>query len=602
MRRDIKERARKRAVGEIMDAESGLEESEDDGNKKPAGVEASGGAGGDGVRVSVEDAAVSGCRKCVKELATGVKTRKTHDDFCPRKWKSVGKPTYASPSAGGVTPTATASVKREKESSAEEEPEDEEDEEDEEEVESEEKEEEENEDDDTDEEEEDINVDEEKEEADSLFSPSSETSGLRDGGMVPLETSAAAGCTKCQKELMTGEKTRKVHSDNCPRKYRGAYMLLTPADMPSTNPLLPGTVLEADTKAQVDTEAKESEADEEPKQVTSSITTASAAAATETTCIAVFSDPDAEAPSVKRRKVGRPPSKKSSVPPAAELPTMPKDGPAPLEEGAAAGCVKCRKELATGEKTRKTHSDDCPRKWKAAGRPPPGTPSPASAAAAMAREQQQLLLQKQAATGGKLPGGGEKSQEKGAATGDAMSPPPKLPRRPGRPPRKSLPAETADTDSSATAMSPVKPPGRPSVKSAPAETVDAPDAEAVDNNSSAAAMPPLKPRGRPPKSSVKAAPAETVYASDAEAVDIKSSAAAMPPLKPRGRPPKSSVKSAPAEIVDAPDAEAVNSNSSAALKPRGRPPKSSVKSAPAETVDAPDDEAVDSNSSAAAYG
>jgi len=122
MRRDIKERARKRAVGEIMDAESGLEESEDDGNKKPAGVEASGGAGGDGVRVSVEDAAVSGCRKCVKELATGVKTRKTHDDFCPRKWKSVGKPTYASPSAGGVTPTATASVKREKESSAEEEP------------------------------------------------------------------------------------------------------------------------------------------------------------------------------------------------------------------------------------------------------------------------------------------------------------------------------------------------------------------------------------------------------------------------------------------------------------------------------------------------
>ena len=609
MRRDIKERARMRVAGEILDVESGLEESEDDGDKKPAGVEASGDAGGDGVRVSVEDAAVSGCRKCVKELATGVKTRKTHDDYCPRKWKSVGKPTYASPSAGGVTPTATASVKREKESSAEEEPEDvedeedeeveedEEDEEDEEEVESEEKEEEENEDDDNDEEEEDI-------EADSLFSPSSQTSGLRDGGMVPLEISAAAGCTKCQKELMTGEKTRKVHADNCPRKYRGAYMLLSPADMPSTNPLLFGTVLEADTKAQVDTEAKESEADEEPKQVTSSITTASAAAATETTCIAVFSDPDAEAPPVKRRKVGRPPSKKSSVLPAAELPTMPKDGPAPLEEGAATGCIKCRKELATGEKTRKTHSDDCPRKWKAAGRPPTGTPSPASAAAAMARQQQQQLLQKQAATGGKLPGGGEKSQEKGAAAGDPMSPPPKLPRRPGRPPRKSLPAETADTDSSAAAMSPLKPPGRPSVKSAPAETVDAPLAEAVDNKSSSAAMPPLKPRGRPPKSSIKSAPAEIVDAADAEAVDIKSSAAAMPPLKPRGRPPKSSVKSAPAEIVDAPDAEAVDSNSSAAamppLKPRGRPPKSSVKSAPAETVDAPDAEAVDSKSPATA--
>ena len=74
-------------MGEIIDVESGLEENEDD-------------------------------RKCVKELATGVKTRKTHDDYCPRKWKSVGKPTYASPSAGGVTPTATASVKREKESSS----------------------------------------------------------------------------------------------------------------------------------------------------------------------------------------------------------------------------------------------------------------------------------------------------------------------------------------------------------------------------------------------------------------------------------------------------------------------------------------------------
>jgi len=39
MRRDIKERARKRAVGEIIDVESGLEENEDD-------------------------------RKCMKELAT----------------------------------------------------------------------------------------------------------------------------------------------------------------------------------------------------------------------------------------------------------------------------------------------------------------------------------------------------------------------------------------------------------------------------------------------------------------------------------------------------------------------------------------------------
>jgi len=39
------------------------------------------------------------------------------------------------------------------------------------------------------------------------------------------------------------------------------------------------------------------------------------------------------------------------------------------------GCVKCRLELETGEKTRKTHADYCPRKWRAAGRAPAGTPS-----------------------------------------------------------------------------------------------------------------------------------------------------------------------------------------------------------------------------------
>mmetsp|Transcript_25217 Transcript_25217/g.37194 ORF Transcript_25217/g.37194 Transcript_25217/m.37194 type:complete len:1132 (-) Transcript_25217:403-3798(-) len=52
--------------------------------------------------------------------------------------------------------------------------------------------------------------------------------------------------------------------------------------------------------------------------------------------------------------------------------------PAPptLEEAAAAGCKKCRLEFETGEKTRKTHNDKCPRKWKSAGKPPPGIPAP----------------------------------------------------------------------------------------------------------------------------------------------------------------------------------------------------------------------------------
>jgi len=41
----------------------------------------------------------------------------------------------------------------------------------------------------------------------------------------------------------------------------------------------------------------------------------------------------------------------------------------PLEDAAAAGCRKCQKELETGEKTRKMHDDDCPRKFQAPGRP-----------------------------------------------------------------------------------------------------------------------------------------------------------------------------------------------------------------------------------------
>ncbi len=66
---------------------------------------------------------------------------------------------------------------------------------------------------------------------------SSHTSGLRDGGMVPLEVSVdAAGCIKCQNKLKTGETTQRKHANNCPQKYRyrGAYMLPThPADTPS---------------------------------------------------------------------------------------------------------------------------------------------------------------------------------------------------------------------------------------------------------------------------------------------------------------------------------------------------------------------------------
>ena len=44
------------------------------------------------VKVSVAEAAAAGCHKCKDEIETGEKTRKTHDDLCPRKRNNVGKP------------------------------------------------------------------------------------------------------------------------------------------------------------------------------------------------------------------------------------------------------------------------------------------------------------------------------------------------------------------------------------------------------------------------------------------------------------------------------------------------------------------------------
>lgn len=43
------------------------------------------------INVSIEVAAESGCIKCVEELKTGLKTRKEHDQACPRKWRASGK-------------------------------------------------------------------------------------------------------------------------------------------------------------------------------------------------------------------------------------------------------------------------------------------------------------------------------------------------------------------------------------------------------------------------------------------------------------------------------------------------------------------------------
>jgi hypothetical protein len=306
MRRDVKEREQTMVAGGIN-----MNEAKADGDKKPAAIDTSGSSGGgggyDGVRATLEDAARSGCRKCVKELETGIKTRKEHDDICPRKFKSVGKPGNFSPRY--ATPSAPARVKQEEE------------------------------------------VEEDDEEEEVAEDDIKETNMLDYDGMVSLEVAAAAGCIKCQQQLKTGEKTRKVHADDCPRKYRGAF-----TGAPSISPVPPG--------AATATKSEEGRI-------------------------------DAEEPPVKRRKVGRPPSKKPGRPsaPATEdhltSSSPSEDYPLSLEGGAAAGCDKCMKELETGEKTRNGHSTQCPLKWRG-GRPPPGIPSPASTDAIKARQQQKL--------------------------------------------------------------------------------------------------------------------------------------------------------------------------------------------------------------------
>lgn len=305
MRRDVKEREQTMVAGGIN-----MNEAKADGDKRPAAIDTSGdgGVGYDGVRATLEDAAESGCRKCVKELETGIKTRKEHDDICPRKFKSVGKPGNFSPRF--AAPSALARVKQEEE----------------------------------------VEDDDEEEVAEDDIK---EKNMLDYDGMVSLEVAAVAGCIKCQQQFKTGEMTRKVHADDCPRKYRGAF-----TGACSISPVPQGAAT-----------AKKSE------EVTI----------------------DAEEPPVKRRKVGRPPAKKPGRPPAPATDDHPtsspiEDHPLSLEGGAAAGCDKCSKELETGEKTRNGHSSECPLKWRG-GRPPPGIPRPASTDAIKARQQQKLVVE-----------------------------------------------------------------------------------------------------------------------------------------------------------------------------------------------------------------
>eukprot|EP00985_Skeletonema_marinoi_P012332 scaffold5935_cov106-Skeletonema_marinoi.AAC.2 len=172
-------------------------------------------------KATLAEAAAAGCRKCKKELDTGEKTRKTHDDHCPRKWRSVGKPPgtevvdIALPvkeeskpkpvrSAWRVRslspPKSNRSLSPPKQRGRSRTP-----------------------------------------EPDATQSTSTNARGrprrprsqppaqietMDLGGVTganrpPLEVGAAAGCVKCQRELDTGEKTRKTHDDHCPRKFKG---------------------------------------------------------------------------------------------------------------------------------------------------------------------------------------------------------------------------------------------------------------------------------------------------------------------------------------------------------------------------------------------
>ena len=336
MRREI----RGKRGDEVASIESDDAMSDDDMDRKPAARPSRSprglAAAAEGNQVSLTEAAASGCRKCQRELRTGEKDRKTHDDQCPRKWRSVGKPPGASPSSAGV---------REEESEAEEE---------------------------------------------------EDARGTDVVGGVSLEEAAEAGCTKCQLQLETGEKTRKVHADHCPRKYRGAVHKKSP---------------EAEAVAMEVDAVKVEDRKQPPEKTFSNVEVAATPASPRKP---PPQDPDsavAEAP--RKRGPGRPPSKKKKAGrPPSKRPSSPKN-PASLADAAAAGCDKCKRELETGEKSRKTHDDHCPRKWRAKGT----SPASAEAAALKSVEKSQPAPAQAAAKAPETP---TRSSRRGKRTREQM--------------------------------------------------------------------------------------------------------------------------------------------------------------------------------------
>ena len=240
------------------------------------------GEDGDGTRpapqdVPLEDAAASGCRKCIHELETGEKDRRMHDNQCPRKFgkrernarmrlgRKTGAPTKMSTATDDRIPKKKRKRDRPPPPFA----------------------------------------------AWAGTCPPAESSSPGDANdserrrwspPASLSDAARAGCTKCRLELDTGEKTRRAHSDDCPRKFprqRGA-----------------GSGTEPEARAHGEEK--------------------------------------------RPRKKHRPANASGDSGGRA----LPPNYVVPLETAAESGCRKCRLELETGEKTRQSHDERCPRKWR----------------------------------------------------------------------------------------------------------------------------------------------------------------------------------------------------------------------------------------------
>eukprot|EP00985_Skeletonema_marinoi_P007965 scaffold3549_cov119-Skeletonema_marinoi.AAC.1 len=253
-------------------------------------------------KATLAEAAATGCTKCRKELDTGKKAPGPHVKNCPRNglWKSEEKLSNSRDN------TATQSSKKKTIDSN--------------------------------------GSGEKLVNSDKLASLSNTTTVVEteintDDGKVTRAEAAAAGCTKCRKELDTGKKAPGPHVRHCPRK--GLWK--------SEEKLGKG-------EGEVGDAAKDEALPDGAKSISPAPTSESSPAKVE-------KDEDMVETQIDVSEKKKPAQRTFPAPPT-------------LEEAAAAGCKKCRLEFETGEKTRKTHNDNCPRKWKSAGKPPPDIPAP----------------------------------------------------------------------------------------------------------------------------------------------------------------------------------------------------------------------------------